>query len=105
MPVNSPPPVTRRIQLTLHKPRFALYGGIRPTLIITGRGQPVQWGIGTWQVPTDETVVLRVFLFNRLWRFGEAEIALEPHHAPALEYRAPVLPFGPGRFAAHDVTP
>ena len=34
----------RRVELTLHKPWFALYAGIRPTLVIMGRGQPAQWG-------------------------------------------------------------
>ena len=88
---------TRRIQLTLHKPWFALYAGIKPTLVIGGRGQPVQWGLGTWQVPTDEAVVLGVFLFNRMWRFGQAEITLEPNHTGSLVYRAPALPFVRGR--------
>ncbi|GAA5100302.1 hypothetical protein GCM10025760_37450 [Microbacterium yannicii] len=88
---------TRRIELTLHKPWFALYARIKPTLVIAGRGQPAQWGLGTWQVPADETVVVGVFLFNRLWRFGHAEFALEPTHPPALRYTAPALPFGRGR--------
>jgi hypothetical protein len=88
---------TRRIELTLYRPWFALYAGVRPTLVIGGRGQPVQWGLGTWQVPAEETVLLGVFLFNRVWRFGQAEVRLEPSHPPALEYRAPALPFGAGR--------
>ena len=88
---------TRRIELTLRKPWFALHGGIRPTLVIGGRGQPAQWGVGTWQVPADETVVVGVFLFNRVWRFGSAEFALEPRDPPALVYRAPALPFLRGR--------
>ena len=75
---------TRRIELTLRKPWFALHGGIKPTLVIGGRGQPAQWGVGTWRVPADETVVVGVFLFNRVWRFGSAEFALEPHDPPAL---------------------
>ncbi|GAB3632203.1 hypothetical protein GCM10027421_15560 [Microbacterium shaanxiense] len=87
---------TRRIELTMHRPWFALYAGVRPTLVIGGRGQPTQWGLGTWQVSADEKVTLGVFLFNRLWRFGEAEFALDPGTS-ALEYRAPVLPFSPGR--------
>lgn len=89
--------LTRRIEFTLQKPWFALYAGIRPTLVIAGRGQPVQWGLGTWQVPAGETVVLGVYLFNRVWRFGQAEFALEPHDPPALVYRAPALPFARGR--------
>ena len=93
--------MTRRIELTLHKPWFALYARIKPTLVIEGRGQPVQWGLGTWQVPADQPVVLGVFLFNRLWRFGQAEFVLEPTHPPALEYRAPALPFLRGRMRLH----
>ena len=92
---------TRRIELTLHKPWFALYGLVKPTLVIGGRGQPVQWGLGTWQVPSDQTVVIGVYLFNRLWRFGQAEFALEPNDAPALMYRAPGLPFLRGRIRLH----
>src|SRR5690349_6747185 len=78
MPAESDGRSIRRIELTLHKPWFALYGGIRPTLVIAGLGQPAQWGIGTWQVPADETVTVGVYLFNRMWRFGRAEIALAP---------------------------
>ena len=88
---------SRRIELTLHKPWFALYAGIKPTLVIDGRGQPTQWGLGTWQVPADRTVTLGVFLFNRLWRFGQAEFTLEPDDPPAVVYRAPALPFTSGR--------
>ncbi len=89
--------MTRRIELTLHKPWFALYARIKPTLVIEGRGHPAQWGLGTWQVPSDQSVLIGVFLFNRLWRFGQAEFALEPDHAPALVYEAPMLPFLRGR--------
>ena len=88
---------SRRIELTLHRPWFALYAGVKPTLVIDGRGQPTQWGLGTWQVPADRTVTLGVFLFNRLWRFGQAEFTLEPGDPPAVVYRAPVLPFTSGR--------
>jgi hypothetical protein len=42
-----------------------------------------------------------VYLFNRLWRFGHAEFALDADHPPALEYRAPALPFLPGRIRAN----
>ncbi|MEV1131229.1 hypothetical protein [Agromyces sp. NPDC049794] len=95
--MNSDAPASRRIELTLHKPWFSLFAGIRPTLVIAGRGHPAQWGIGTWQIPADETVVVGVFLFNRVWRFGQAEFALEPEHPPALVYRAPMVPFLRGR--------
>lgn len=90
---------TRRIELTMHRPRFALYAGIRPTLVIGGRGQPTQWGPGTWQVPSDKSVTIGVYLYNRVWRFGQAELVLDPEDASALEYRAPALPFLPGRLA------
>lgn len=88
---------TRRIELNLRKPWFALYAGIRPTLVIEGRGQPTQWGLGTWQVSSEHDVVLGVFLFNRMWRFGQAEITLAPHDEGTVTYRAPALPFLRGR--------
>lgn len=102
----APETPARRIELALHRPWFALYAGIRPTLVIDGRGQPTQWGLGTWQVPADDTAVIGVFLFNRMWRFGQAEHTLSPDDA-ALEYRAPALPFLPGRIrpAAHSRAP
>lgn len=95
-------PTMRRVELMLHKPWFALYAGIRPTLVIMGRGQPAQWGLGTWLLPADQPVMIGVFLFNRVWRFGQAEFSLEPHQAPALVYRAPALPFRPGRIRVHS---
>ena len=95
--MHSDDEAARRIQLTLRKPWFALHARIKPTLVIAGRGQPAQWGIGTWQVPADETVIVGVFLLTGPGRFGRAEFALEPHHAPALVYRAPALPFLRGR--------
>jgi hypothetical protein len=91
---------TRRIDVTLRKPWFALYARIRPTIVIEGRGQPAQWGSGTWQLPADETVTVGVFLFTRVWRFGHAQIALEPRHSPSLEYRAPAVPFLRGQLRA-----
>ncbi len=88
---------TRRIELTLRKPWYALYAGIRPTLVIAGRGQPTQWGLGTWQIPADESVTLGIYLYNRVWRFGRAEISIAPQDPPTLAYRAPALPFLRGR--------
>jgi hypothetical protein len=87
---------TRRITVTLVKPWFALYWGIKPTLVIAGLGQPAQWGEGTWLVPDDRPSTIGVFLFNRMWRFGRAELELHPQDS-ALTYRAPVLPFLRGR--------
>ena len=88
---------TRRIQLMLRKPWFALYARIKPTLVVDGRGHPAQWGLGTWQVPSDQPVVIGVYLFNRVWRFGQAESTLEPRDVGTLVYEAPALPFRRGR--------
>lgn len=88
---------TRRIDLLLARPRLALYAGIRPTVVVDGRGQPAQWGRGTWQLPADESATIGVFLFARWWRFGAAEITLAPSDPADVVYRAPRLPFGSGR--------
>lgn len=94
--MNAKDTSTRRVEITLHKPWFALYFGVRPTLVMDGRGQPAQWGVGTWQVPSDRMVTVGVFLFNRLWRFGQAEFIADTN-VEALTYRAPALPFIRGR--------
>ncbi|WP_323987694.1 hypothetical protein [Microbacterium plantarum] len=86
----------RRVTLDLRRPVLHLIPGVRPTIVIDGRGQPAQWGVGTWLVPADEAVEITVFLFNRLWRFGEARVVLHPADT-GLAYRAPLVPIGPGR--------
>lgn len=83
--------------LELHRPWFALYVGIRPTVVIGGRGQPAQWGRGTWQVAA-EGETIGVYLFARIWRFGAASVDVGPDDAGPFRYRAPALPFRPGRF-------
>lgn len=87
---------SRRLELMLRRPRFHLLPGVRPTVVIAGRGQPAQWGRGTWMVPADAPVEIGVFLFNRLWRFGAASQTVRPEHT-RLVYRAPLLPRGAGR--------
>lgn len=81
----------RRISLTLRRPLFGWHP--RPTVVFGGRGQPAQWGTGTWQLPSGDTTI-SVFLYNRAWRYGEAEIEIGADgHVDAVEYRAPALPF------------
>ncbi|MET0853666.1 MAG: hypothetical protein ABWY30_03485, partial [Microterricola sp.] len=63
-----------RLELTLRKPWFGAF--LKPTVVFNGRGQPAQWGTGTWQVSADAPTEVTVFLFNRLWRFGTAEITI-----------------------------
>lgn len=87
---------SRRLELVLRRSRFHLLPGVRPTVVIAGRGQPAQWGHGTWLVPADAPVEIGVFLFNRVWRFGEASQTVLPEHT-RLVYRAPLLPRGTGR--------
>lgn len=82
----------RRLELTLRKPRFVPYGPLKPTVVIDGRGQPGQWGTGTWQVAADAPTEISVFIFNRMWRFGHAASVVAPGQE-ALEYRAPALAF------------
>jgi hypothetical protein len=86
---------TNRIELTLSRPPLGWFP--KPTVVVGGRGQPAQWGVGTWQI--DEGATIGVYLFNRLWRFGEASQEIEAG-STALRYRAPWLPFGRGRLLA-----
>lgn len=95
---NIPVDGARRFELILRKPWFGWYP--KPTVVFDGRGSPAQWGSGTWRVATDESPVVGVFLYNRLWRFGEAEITLEPDGPSAVTYFAPLLPFLRGRLRA-----
>jgi hypothetical protein len=92
---DSVPARTRRLELVLHKPWLGWFP--KPTVVFDGRGQPAQWGTGTWMIPADATTTVGVFLFNRLWRFGAAEIVIEGDGAVAVRYSAPLLPFLPGR--------
>lgn len=86
-----PTPGPRRISLTLRRPWFGWHP--RPTVVFGGRGQPAQWGTGTWQLPAGDTTI-SVFLYNRAWRYGEAEIEIgADEQVDAVQYRAPVLPF------------
>jgi hypothetical protein len=96
--VHEPDPESRRIVLALRKRRIGWYP--KPTVVFGGRGHPAQWGSGTWQVASDEPTTMGVFLYNRMWTFGSASITLDPGGPTRLVYRAPWLPFLPGRIAA-----
>lgn len=84
-----------RLELTLRKPWFGAV--LRPTVVFNGRGQPAQWGTGTWQVSAEAPTEVSVFLYNRLWKFGQAEVLLAPGAPVPLTYSAPWLPVGRGR--------
>ncbi|RUR00914.1 hypothetical protein [Labedella endophytica] len=88
-------PNVDRFELVLVRPRLSVNPGVRPTVVIGGRGQPTQWGTGTWQRPTDDTTV-RIYLFNRVWRYGDAAVDVSEQTSRVV-YRAPRLPFGRGR--------
>jgi hypothetical protein len=89
---------TRRLELTLRKPKLGWLP--RPTVIFNGRGQPAQWGTGTWQVSANAPTEVSIFLFNRLWKFGQASVVLAPGDDRPLTYRPPLIPFGAGRLTA-----
>ncbi|SFN49979.1 hypothetical protein [Mycetocola miduiensis] len=87
----------KRLELTLRKPWFGAV--LKPTVVFNGRGQPAQWGTGTWRVSADAPTEVSIFLYNRLWRFGNAAITVSGGSPAPLVYSAPVLPIGPGRLA------
>lgn len=90
-----PDPDALRLELTLKRP--TLWFGPKPTVVIGGRGQPAQWGTGTWVVGDGDSI--GVYLFNRLWRYGQADLVVE-RGALNYDYRPPLLPLGRGRLAA-----
>jgi hypothetical protein len=89
---------SRRLELTLRKPRLGWFP--RPTVIFNGRGQPAQWGTGTWQLSDDEPNELTIFLYNRVWRWGHATITVAPGDDAALVYSPPMFFVGRGRLAS-----
>jgi hypothetical protein len=95
-PAPSPSGTTRRrIELRLRKPWFAW--GARPTVTVDGVGHPAQWGSGTWVLPDEGGVEFGVYCINRGWRFGAAAVRVDAAaEGMRIEYRAGVLPIGPG---------
>lgn len=87
---------THRFQLTLRKPWPGWYPN--PTVVVNGDAQPTLWGTRNWKVAGTDPVEVNVFLFNRAWKFGEAAITVEA--GAVVSYRAPWLPFGPGKIRA-----
>lgn len=83
----------RRVELRITRPLLTWFA--RPTVTINGVGQPAQWGVGTWAVPDGGDTVIGVYCYNRMWRFGAASITVAPTDQ-GYEYRAGVLPAGPG---------
>ncbi|PYI40209.1 hypothetical protein CVS30_01445 [Arthrobacter psychrolactophilus] len=93
--VIEPTSTTRRFELTLHKPWFGWFP--KPTVVVDGVAQPSQWGTRNWKVPGTEPVTVSIFLFNRLWKFGEADFTVAAGGSGSWRYSAPWLPFLPGK--------
>ncbi|WP_449373983.1 hypothetical protein [Arthrobacter psychrolactophilus] len=47
--------------------------------------------------PGDGAITVNIFLFNRLWKFGEADFTVAAGGSGAWRYSAPWLPFLPGK--------
>lgn len=96
MEVNPSTPLPRnRFELVLVKPALGWFP--KPTVVLNGRGQPAQWGSGTWQIGGGGSATIQVFLFNRLWKYGVADFTIGAEPPAALVYSAPWLPFLPGK--------
>lgn len=90
---------TRRLALDLRPWPLRVTFGVRPTVVVDGRTEPAQWGVGTWQVAADRPVEVTVFLFVAGIRVGAASHTVSASET-RVEYRAPVLPFLAGRLRA-----
>lgn len=83
---------TRRITLDLRRWPLRATFGVRPTVIVDGRSEPAQWGVGTWLIAADRPIEVTVFMFAVGIRFGVASFEVSPTE-DRVEYRAPLLPF------------
>lgn len=95
--VTDTPKATRRFEMTLSKPKLGWYP--KPTVVVNGDAQPTQWGTRNWKVPGAGETTVTVFLYNRMWKFGEASFVVGTDDAGPFRYRAPWLPFLPGRIS------
>ena len=98
--MNPAPQEIRRFELTLRKPWLGWVP--KPTVVVNGTAQPAQWGTRNWKVHGTDSVPVAVFLFNRLWRFGEVQFTVGPNDGQKFRYSAPWLPFGPGKVREHQ---
>jgi hypothetical protein len=87
-----------RLELVLAKPALGWFP--KPTVVLNGRGQPAQWGSGTWRLDPGRSGTISVYLFNRLWKYGRAEYVLGTEPPNVLVYSAPWLPFLRGKLRA-----
>ncbi|MBX3100165.1 MAG: hypothetical protein KF761_11370 [Salinibacterium sp.] len=89
---------TRRVSIDLRGKAWRLLG-VRPTVVVGGRAQPAQWGVGTWKLPADTDADLSVYLYRFGVTWGRAAGTLRPKDAPTLRYRAPWFPFQRGKIS------
>ena len=102
--MNVSAPLSRgRLELVLVKPALGWFP--KPTVVLNGRGQPAQWGSGTWQIAAGDSVAIQVFLFNRLWKYGAAEFTIDAQPPSVLVYSAPWLPFLRGKLRVGAARP
>lgn len=90
---------SRRLTVNLRPWPLRVTFGVRPTIVVDGRTEPAQWGVGTWQVAADRPVKVTVFMFAAGIRFGSASYSVAPTDE-RIAYRAPMLPFLGGRMRA-----
>jgi len=83
---------SRRLAVDLRPWPLRVTFGVRPSIVVDGRTEPAQWGVGTWQVAADRPVEVTVFMFAAGIRFGAASYSVSPTEA-RIEYLAPLLPF------------
>lgn len=93
--MNSNASAPHRFKLTLRKPWLGWFP--KPTVVVNGDAQPTQWGTRNWKVRGEDPASVRIFVYNRLWTYGEVEFVVAPDATAPLVYSAPWLPFLPGK--------
>ncbi|WP_343318583.1 hypothetical protein AAFM46_14775 [Arthrobacter sp. TMP15] len=93
--MSEPTNTLRRFELTLRKPPLGWFP--KPTVVVDGVAQPTQWGTRNWKISGAKSATVRIYLYNRMWKFGEVNFTVEPNTPAPLVYRAPWLPFLKGK--------
>ena len=94
---------TRTITIDSRRlPRIAT-SWVAPVVLLDGHRFPLGWGPRAFTVPADRPVRVQCEM-PYIFTYGRAEVVLEPHDAPELEYSAPATQWFAAELGAPGTT-